>query len=40
MTKCNTDKIRKDKELYMTNCNKGSHENFIDLGIKGGLNSE
>lgn len=30
---CNTDKIIKDKIDYMTNSLKGSHENFIDLGI-------
>lgn len=34
---CNTDEIRNDKLTYMTNSEKGSHENFIDLGVKGGF---
>lgn len=30
---CNTEQIQLDKESYMSNAHKGSHENFTDLGI-------
>jgi hypothetical protein len=35
---CNTLEIQEDKVLYMDNDSKGSHENFIDLGLKGHRN--
>lgn len=37
---CNTERIQQDKVKYLTNENKGSHENFKDLGISGIFNSE
>lgn len=35
----NNPELRHDKQEYMKNECKGSHENFIDLGINGGLSS-
>lgn len=32
---CNTREMIRDKHLYMINSNKGTHENFSDLGING-----
>lgn len=32
---CNTKQLQDDKLDYMTNSNKGTHENFEDLGISG-----
>jgi len=34
---CNTQRIQDDKVKYLTNENKGSHENFKDLGLSGFL---
>ena len=32
---CNTREIQKDKISYMDNAQKGSHENFVDLELRG-----
>lgn len=37
---CNTQRIQDDKIKYLTNENKGSHENFKDLGLNGFLDYE
>lgn len=34
---CNTAEIQKDKLAYMCNDQKGTHENFVDLKVKGGF---
>lgn len=36
---CNTLRIQRDKEIYMNNGSKGSHENFCDLNISGEFKS-
>lgn len=37
---CNTQRIQEDKIKYLTNENKGTHENFKDLGLSGFLDYE
>lgn len=32
---CNTQEIIEDKKIYLCNSEKGSHENFVDLGVRG-----
>tara|TARA_Y100000592_G_C5460064_1_gene313522 strand:- start:1252 stop:2025 length:774 start_codon:yes stop_codon:yes gene_type:complete len=32
---CNTKEIQEDKKIYLCNSEKGSHENFVDLGMRG-----
>lgn len=37
---CNTLLIQRDKEIYMSNSSKGSHENFVDLNVSGEFSSD
>lgn len=37
---CNTLLIQRDKETYMSNSSKGSHENFVDLNVSGEFSSD
>lgn len=37
IVKCNTEAMFHDKQEYMVNNSKGTHENFIDLQLRGGF---